>query len=451
MDTIERGAELFEYAARGRTLKPQQFEVGSCLDARQPTSAILMPRRSAKTESVLLWTFQMMNEHPGLQVAFTMATTREAARSKFLSDVLPIMEQLAEFRDDVHLLKGAGYERVDIGASSFVVLAPNDSAFRSKAFDIVIVDESGSDDTNSEELLAALLPTMDTSWLGMLILMGTAGDFRDGNLLWNALHDPDAGVVDYSLGDAVDLQRLTDWDYVAEMLERYHPGVGTLTTLAKIKRNWALLKPDVFAREYLGLWGTRGGTGGMFSADQLASLYLPVAVLPDPPKSFALAVAATDTAAAIVAAWREDGEGRLLVIKHAAGRAWLPVAARDLSRRYRVPIVVDPKASQVMADVKQRLEQMRPAPRIAVQEYEDVGAAHERMKLEIESARVRHYGQEALTGALLSVRKVQMGGKWKFGASDDDDITAAQAATLALRAFDSMPRTTRGTLQAVAV
>jgi hypothetical protein len=45
-----------------------------------------------------------------------------------------------------------------------------------------------------------------------------------------------------------------------------------------------------------------------------------------------------------------------------------------------------------------------------------------------------------------------MGGKWKFGRlSEDDDITPAQAATLALRYYDSMPRAARGTLQAVAV
>jgi hypothetical protein len=359
------------------------------------------------------------------------------------------MEQLAELRDDVHLLKGAGYERVDIKGSSFVVLAPTDKAFRSKAFDVVIVDEAGSDDADGEELLSALLPTMDTSWLGMLILMGTAGEFRAGNLLWNGLHDPDASVVDYSLGDAIELDLLRDWEYVSAKLEQYHPGVGTLTTLAKLKRNYALLKPELFAREYLGLWGDKGGAGGMFSADQLANLYLPTKVLPDPPKRFALAVAASDSHAAIVCAWREDGVGRLLVIRHGEGRTWLPVAARDLARKYRVPIVLDPSASQVMQDVKQRIEQIRPAPTLALQEYEDVGAAHERLKLDIENGLVSHYGQESLTGALLAVKQLQMGRKWKFHS--EGDITPAQAATLALRHYDSMPRTSRGTLQAVAV
>jgi hypothetical protein len=440
MTTIQDGARLFEYESRGWTLKPQQIAVGDALDERKGTTAVLMPRRSAKTESVLIWTFAMMEQNPGLKVAFTMATTREAARAKFLADVLPILEHLADVRDDVHLLRGAGYESARMNGSTFAVLAPSDKAFRSKAFDIVIVDESGaSDPLKIDDLLSAMLPTLDTSPLGMLILMGTAGDYRDGNLLWDALHDPDAAVVDYSLGDAVDMERLTEWAYVSEMLVANHPGVGTLTTVDRIKRNWQLMKPERFAREYLGSWGDTTHAG-VFSADQWNGLYLPGA-LPTPPRRFALAVSATESSAAIVAAWREHGEGRLLLLDHRAGRGWLPTTARDLARRYRVPVVVDPRASMVMADVAQRLEQLRPAPTVERQDYEDVAAAHERIVEDVHGGHVRHYGQQALTDAFLTARKTQMGGKWKFGRSnDEEDITCAQAATLALRYFDSRGR-----------
>ena len=105
-----------------------------------------------------------------------------------------------------------------------------------------------------------------------------------------------------------------------------------------------------------------------------------------------------------------------------------------------------------MQDVKQRLENLRPVSRIEVQRYDDVAAAHERMKLEVEAARIRHFGQDVLTQALLNVRRQQMGGKWKFGRiSDEDDITPAQAATLALGYYDAMPRARIGTIEAVAV
>lgn len=450
---IERGAELFAYESRGRTLKPQQYEVGEALDRLCGMTAISMSRRSAKTESVLLWIFAMMEAHPGLKVAFTMATTREAARAKFLADVLPVMEELAEVNDAVHLLKGAGYERVDLNGSFFQVLAPTDKAFRSKEFDIILIDESGEAQPDvHEHLLPAALPTLDTSEFGMLVLMGTAGDYQEGNLLWDALHDEDAAVVDYSGGADIDVERLADWEYAAAMLEQYHPGIGTLTTLARIKPKWALLKPAKFAREYLGVWGSATGAGGAFKADQWNALLL-LGDLPSPPRRFALAVAATDERASIVAAWREkDGEGRIVVLENREGRAWLPAEARRLSREYRVPVVVDPQSSQTMQDVKQSLEQLRPAARVAVQSYEDVGAAHERIVQEIERGTVRHWGQAELTDAFLAVKRVQMGAKWKFGRlREGDDITAAQAATLALRYFDAQPRAVSSVPQAVAV
>jgi hypothetical protein len=403
---------------------------------------------------VLLWLFATMDDIPGLRIAFTMATTREAARAKFMADILPIMEDFAELRGDVHLLKGAGYERIEFNRSVFQVVAPSDKSFRSKEFDIIVIDEAGEAAPEfKDDVLPAALPTMDTSSIGMLILMGTAGHYRAGNLLWDALADPDASVVNHSSGDDIDVSALADWDYASAMLEQYHVGLRTgLTTLPRLKRNWALLTPDAFAREYLNVWGDAGGAGGLFSKDAWAALWLP-GDLPSPPRRFALAIAASEDNGSIVAAWRDEhGEARLLLLEHREGRAWLPSASRDLARRYRVPVVLDPRASQVMADVKQRVEQLRPAPRVEVQDYEDVAAAHERMVAEVEAGTVRHYAQQPLTDAFLRVKRMQMGARWKFGRIHEaDDITAAQAATLALRYYDANPRAMRETIAAVAV
>jgi hypothetical protein len=262
----------------------------------------------------------------------------------------------------------------------------------------------------------------------------------------------DAASVDYSLGDEIDMGRLDDWDYTAEMLKKYHPAVGNLITLDHLKLSWRMMDRRLFAREYLGLWGDASGDGGLFSEDQWASLFL-TSDLPQPPRRFALGIAASEDNASIVAAWRDEhGEARLLLIDHREGRTWLPTVARDLARRYRVPVVLDPRASQVMADVKQRIEQLRPAPRVELQEYEDVAAAHERMVLEVEQGTVRHFGQQPMTDAFLRVKRMQMGARWKFGRiHEGDDITAAQAATLALRYYDANPRAMRETIAAVAV
>lgn len=221
----------------------------------------------------------------------------------------------------------------------------------SVVFAVICIDEAGeAEPEESQEALAAVLPTLDTSPLGMLILARTAGKYRTGNLLWDALEIGRAGsggILEFALPDDVDVSLFRDWVTTVPLLEQAHPGIGTLTDLTRLRRNWEMMKastdPSHFAAEYGGVWGNRSGGGGMFSADQLASLYLPVKALPDPPKRFALAVAATDSHAAIVAAWREEGEGRLLVLRHGEGRDWLPSAARDLARRHRVPVVIDPQ------------------------------------------------------------------------------------------------------------
>jgi hypothetical protein len=454
-NTIEAGAALFRYEQRGRTLKPQQYEVGACLDKRAGASAILMSRRSAKTESVILWTVGMMSLMPNLKVAFTMATTREAARAKFLADVYPIMEELAEADPDVHLLKGAGYERLTLpNGSHFAVLAPNDKAFRSKEFDIVIVDESGhADPSVPDELLPALLPTLDTSELGMLIVMGTAGEYRDGNLLWDTLHDPDAEVVDYSAEDgAIDIERLADWDYARQMLEAYHPGVGTLTTVDRLKRNWTLLKPERFAREYLSVWGRAGGDGGLFDAALLADAALE-GDLPAPPQRFALAMHCDSQGRwALVAAWREDDEGRVLLLDFGERMPLGCQRARDIARKYRVPIALDVRANQTMMDAKQRLEQQRPAPRLELQTFEDVGAAFERFTDDMIGGRIGHWNQGRMVDALSGVKRVQMGNRWKFAPiADEARIPEATAAAIALRSFDAKPRSRQGVLAPVAV
>jgi hypothetical protein len=416
-----------------------------------------MPRRSTKTSSIFAWITGMCVMHPRLQVAYTAATTGKSARDRFTKEIRPEVERARDAGADLDLRTGAGQERVIFGNGSlFQILAPIGNEFRGQAYDVVVIDEAGEGKPEkSEELLAAALPTLATSWLGMLIVTGTAGEYRTGNLLWDSLQSAQAGdaaSVDYSLGDEIDMERLDDWDYTAAMLQKYHPSVGNLITLEHLKLSWRMMDRRLFAREYLGLWGDASGDGGLFSEDAWANLQL-LDPLPDPPKRFALGVAASEDNASIVAAWRDShGEARLVLLDHREGRAWLPAVARDLARRYRVPVVLDPRASQVMADVKQRLEQLRPAPRVEVQTYEDVAAAHERILQEIDNATVRHYGQESMTTAFLRVKRTQMGAKWKFGRINDaDDITPAQAAILALRYYDANPRVMNAVLAPVAV
>lgn len=456
---LEVGASLLGFDAAGRTLKPQQYELAAVLDALNHETAVLMPRRASKTSTILAWMIGMCATVPGIQCAFTMATTGKAARDRFEKELKPPLMHAVESGAPLSLRRADGRERVNFDNGSLLqFLAPSGSEFRSQAFDVVVVDEGGeATPDDGEELMAAILPTLDTSSISMLIIAGTAGEFRTGNLLWDSLErgrNGEAGILEYGAGDEVDMSRLEDWAYVAGLLEQYHPGIGTLTTLAHMERNYKLMKRNLrlFAREYLSVWGHASGDGGLFDANTWASGQLNEA-LPSPPSRFSLCLHSDSKGRwAIVAAWREDDTARLLLVDRGEAIAGAAPRARELARKYRVPIIVDPRSSQVMADVKQRLEALRPAPRIEVQTYEDVAAAIERITDDVNRGIVQHWGQEAMTTAFLRVKKVQMGARWKFGGITDEDETApAVAAALALRHFDANPRRVSSVPATVAV
>lgn len=445
---LEAGTRLLMLADRGRGILDQQRNVAAVLDAHHTTTAIELPRRSTKSYSVLAWAVGMCALRPTIQIAYTAATTGKAARDRFtkeLADPLSIGQHSAGLR----VRRAGGTERIVWRNGSLLqIVAPKESEFRSQDYDVVIVDEAmGRSGAESDELIAAILPTLDTSPLGMLVLAGTAGRQREGNPLWDALEAGrrgDGGILEYAVPAEPAVEDLRDWSIVAELLRRHHPGVGTLTTLDRLKRNYDLMDSQLFAAEYLGVWGRAGHGAGIIGATEWAALYLE-GDLPIPPKRFALAlqVSPNQSHAAIVAAWREDGEGRLLVLGHRDGVAWAPVVARDLARRYRLPVVMDPFGA-ASGDVYRRLGELRPAPRLEPQSTGEVASAHARLLDEIRAGRVRHWGQQALTDAALSVRKRTMGESWRFGrAGEDDDVTALQAGALALRFYDAMPSAVR--------
>jgi hypothetical protein len=435
-----------------RSLKPQQYELASVLDAMHGESGVLMPRRSSKSLTILMWLLGLCELEEGVQLAYTSATTGKAARDRYVKELLPYLMRMQTAGYPLTARRASGQERVEFRNGSLLqILAPLGDEFRSQAFDVVVIDEAGeAEPEKSDDLLGAALPTLDTSDRGQWIVAGTAGDYREGNLLWDQLERGRAGaggILEYAVPQDIDVDTLSDWKVVEELLHSMHPGVGTLTTMDAMRRSFGLMKPLQFAREYLGVWGHMGGAGGIFDATEWGALGTRVASLPAPPERFSLAVSASDSAASIVAAWRVQGIAHLLLIDHREGRGWVPQRARELAKKYRVPVVLDPQESTVMRDVKQSLEQLR--TRVEVQTYEDVAAAHERIVLEYKHGRLTHYQQQPLTDAFLGVRRVQMGARWKFGAIAEADVTAARAATLAVRFFDSTPRAIRASVQEV--
>jgi len=450
-ESFLEGARALGLVGRRLELKPQQLLVAETLDQGHEFSAILMPRRSTKTVSILAWMLGRCLTRDDYLAAYIMATTHKKARTRFVQDVAPMLERV--FPDvatrPFKIMRAAGSERIEFhNGSVFAVLAPKGEDLRSDAWDCIVVDESGeAEPEKGEDIIAGALPTMDTRPGSQFVVAGTAGRFRRGNLLWDQLEEGRAGqggILEYSAPDILTADDTDSWEQVAAMLETCHPGVSSgLTTIATLESRYRKLKRSLFLGEYLSIFGDVGGGGSVISPSAWSAAEILTARFPDPPERFGMAISVTPglTAGAIVAAWRDrDGGARLLVLEHREGIRWMARRTAELARKYRVPITHDNFGSVMV--VVEEAHQITPRPRFDPQTTRGTTTAAGKLVEQVESGLVRHFGQDALTSAAMAARKRTIGPKaWAFGRRDvDDDIAAIEAASLALRAYDELPQ-----------
>lgn len=453
LEAFEAGAAALGITRGGRVLYEQQRQVAGVCDAGERFVAISMPRRSTKTTSVMAWALGRCLADDGLQVAFTAATSGKSARDRFMKDAAVQLDKVPN--PPWRVKRSAGMERVEFNNGSlFQVMAPSGDDFRGQQFDKVIVDEAQeAKDDESGDLLAAILPTMDTQQHAQLILSGTAGKARTGNLLWDQLErgrHGDGGILEYGVAQDTSVDAVSTWAEVEPLLLACHPGIGTLTTLEIIRANFdRIANHALFASEYLGLWGLAGSSVGVFEPARWNDSELAVEQLPEPPERFGLAFAAAPSqlAAAIVAAWRdESGHAHLLLIDHRAGTRWLARRLTELSLRYRLPVSFDNFGVNIVEVDK--LTRQKPRPTLNPLDLRGSSTAAAKLVEEVRDGNVFHYGQDALTEAVLTARRRPIGPKgYAFGRpSLNADIAAVEAASIALHAFDQSPAKARVTI-----
>lgn len=453
------GAKALGLIGRRKTLHPQQLLVADMLNAGHKFNGLIMPRRSTKTTSILAWLIGRALSHEDEMLAYGVMTTQKKARDRYMKDVVPILEKTHPVKATrpFKLLTANGFERIVFeNGSVLVITGPNPDDYRSEAFDVIVLDEGGElEAERGADVLGAALPTMDTRPGAMLVASGTAGEFAKGNVLYDRLvpgrrGDPRYGILEYAAPEATTDLELEAWEpddehpeaRVRELVELTHPGVASgLTTMADVRDNYEALGAEKFGREYLGIWGAGAAGGGLIDLTRWAESALDDP-LPEPPGHFALAMAVhpDQRCASIVAAWREEGIAYIGVLDARSGVSWVSDAAMQFSARYRVPIVIDSGGSgSVELEYMQR---QRPRPKLAPQSWRDVRIAHGGFVKALNRGHVRHYDQEELNDAARLVVKRKAGGSdgWAFGRRDaTDDITALEAAALALNYYDAVP------------
>ncbi|MCR2785431.1 MULTISPECIES: hypothetical protein [unclassified Microbacterium] len=423
------------------------------LAAGHPRNALLLPRRSSKTTTLNCEALGRAYHREDYRVAILTLTTGKAGRSRFLKDVVPALERIgASFGEDKRLwpfklVKSAGSERVEFrGSGGMVSWLSSIDDLRGEAFDLVILDEAQAADVEkAQEVIAAALPTMDTRPGAQIVVAGTAGEFRKGNLLWDWLEDGregKAGIVEYGVPDDTAPDLFDSWETVEALILAAHPGIGNLTTLETIKSNYDALGVEKFAREYLSVFGKIGEGAGVLN--QQRWLESAASGTPEIPDHFAIGAACSFTQgfSSLVAAWRdEDGKAHGYVLDHRKGTTWLADAGAKLSITHNLPIVYDSASSPMRVEVE-AMQHMQPTPWLAPQNFPNVTTAAALVTKSVNTGNAVHYSQPAMSDAAKIAVRRSAGASWALGRPPKDpdaDISALEAWALALRFYDENP------------
>lgn len=460
---IPAGTDVSAYEAGLRLLgydeTPQGRLLAGVLEAKDadglplyPTTAVLMPRRSTKTTTLWAVLLGRCSLTPGYRVA---TTAQDGTRAGNVMRERMRELEARGFEEGVGELRWSnGRERIEFANGSVIwVVAPSAAAFRSEAADALLFDEAGElNPEKSADLLAGALPLLDTRPQGQAIIAGTPAKSRAG-LLWDTLEDArrgeeETGILDYSLRDDEEVVVLDDDGQVVgldeDVLRRVHPGVGTLTTMAKMRSRFRKMSRTQFEMEYCCRFPADSATDAI-SPEQWAAQLVERFERPER-VGIAFDCSYDGSAASIVYAWRlDDGRAVVEVVKHQLGTNWVAREAHRASAKYkRTPVAHDDIGAN--RDPATALGRMKPTPRLDRLNTKDIMGAAARFANEVHGGTLVHFGQTDLDAAIenLTWRDIGKSGR-AFGTKQHSGapISPVVAASLALWSYDRQPKRTR--------
>lgn len=435
--------------------KPHQLLINDMLAAGLETNGVLIPRQAGKTKTLTIIALGRCATRERYNVGMTITTQATKTFEIFETTVIDELELIWPDEDTrpFKSYRGKGSQHVRFpNGSRFSAKSPKGASFRASSYDLVWIDEGGeASPEQAVDLRAAIYSTFDTREGAQLVVTGTAGTFRKGQLLYEALEDDGNGVVRYAFPEDVTADELAAWEpteefpygRVKDLTLAMHPGIASgLTTIDKVAKRFIALK-ERFSVEYGGIFGNAGEGQGAIDAQAWEAIRLDV--VPEVPAHFALGVmpSFTGKTAAVVAAWRDaDGKAHGYVLDHRTGTTWLAEYVASTARRHEVPVVYDIKSSDMRVEIE-TMQRMNPSPRLAPQRYEDVTAAAALLVKDVNRGHAVQYDQPMMNDAAAdAVRRTTGPNAWALGRppkKDQADISPLEAWALALRYYDENP------------
>ena len=457
LSNAKKGALLL-----GLPLYEQGVNIARVLEAKDegglplyPETAIMLPRRGQKTTGIWATLLGRCENQPGHKVV-TTAQDGTRARNRW-AEVARALEAIGWTELPGNNIRyGNGFEAFEwANGPRLWIVPPKASAFRGEAADDMFFDEAGELRPEvSEDLLAGALPLMDTRPQGQVIVAGTPSKTRAG-LLWKSLASGRkglSGIVDYSIRDdeaSVTYSEDGAAQLNLDILRRVHPGIGTLTTEARMIQRFESMQLQQFEMEYLCRFPLDNMTGAL-DLQKWFDARVPDVERPDR-VGIAFDCAVDSTCASIAYAWRdENGKAYIELVAHRPGTSWVPQQAHIAGTKRRGQSVGfdDIGANR---DPAERLQKLRPQVPIMRYTMKDIMGAAQRLVTELHDENLAHFGQVDLDEAAKNIawRQIAQSGR-AFGmkASQGASISPIVAASLALWTFDRQPKRERVTIVA---
>lgn len=400
------------------------------------TICISKPRQNGKSFSARYYAVWMafVEDKKVLYSAHHGKTVRKMF--KFVSDFVQSNEDFRKLLKPGNqgVYKAQGMEGVYLASGALIEFSTRTNAGgRGETYDVIIVDEAQE---LTDEQLDALKPTTLASDSGdpQMIYLGTPPNEKCPGTVFRRYHDQahsedHEGIwwMEWAVDEIGDVRDPERW-------YETNPALG-YRIKEKVIRDAAIgMRPESFAREYLGWWSSAATLAHVVSVNDWNRCRTD-----SPPSggvlSCAVKFAPDGSEGAIAVCLKPDGGTPHVEVAQARslshGIGW----ARDwlLARRDKLALAVVDGLSAAAALTAELEREKYPKPGYAMAKSADVVAACSMLADAVKAGELTHFGQPDLDAAVTCCGKRRIGNAGGFGfeSNDNGDATLAEAAALA--------------------